>query len=277
MPPAPPSTDPAVALPAGATDCHFHVYDPQRAPGADADAYRALQRRLGLSRGVLVQPSAYDTDNTLHLAALHALGRDRFRLVVVLPPDGSDAELARLDAQGVRGVRFNLKLGGPLRLDDLLPMARRLAPLGWHCQVNMTSGQLVQGAAMLQWLPCRLVLDHLGQVPQPNGLKSEAFAAIRRLLDAGNTWVKLSGPYITSRRGPPAYADAGATAAALARAAPERMLWGSDWPHPSKPAAAKPDDAMLLDLLRAWVPDPHAWRRVLVENPAELYGFPDPV
>lgn len=264
-----------MAPPAGATDCHVHVYDPRRAPGADKGAYLALQRRLGLSRGVLVQPSAYGTDNSLHLAALKALGRDRCRLVVVLPADASDAELARLDAEGVRGVRFNLKLGGPLRLDDLMPMARRLAPLGWHCQVNMTPAQLVQAAGMLRRLPCRLVLDHLGQVPQPDGVGSEAFATIRRLLDTGRVWVKLSGPYITSRLGPPAYADAGAIAAALARAAPERVLWGSDWPHPSEPAGAKPDDAVLLDLLRAWVPDPHAHRRVLVENPAELYGFAD--
>jgi predicted TIM-barrel fold metal-dependent hydrolase len=263
-----------VAPLAGATDCHFHVYDPQRAPGADVAAYLTLQRRLGLSRGVLVQPSAYGTDNSLHLAALSTLGRDHFRLVAIVPPDVKEAELARLDAQGVRGVRFNLKLGGPLRLDHLLPMARRLAPLGWHCQVNMTSGQLVQAAGMLRRLPCRLVLDHLGQVPQPAGLRSEAFADIRRLLDAGNTWVKLSGPYITSRLGAPDYADAGHVAAALARAAPERVLWGSDWPHPSEPAAAKPDDTVLLNLLSAWVPDPDARRRVLLDNPSELYGFP---
>jgi predicted TIM-barrel fold metal-dependent hydrolase len=263
-------------MPAGATDCHFHVYDAVRAPGADAAAYRALQRRLGLSRGVLVQPSAYGFDNSLHLAALNALGRARFRLVAVLPPDVPDAELARLNAQGARGVRFNLKLGGPLRADDLLPMARRLAPLGWHCQVNLEPAQLVAMAGLLRNLPCPLVLDHLGQVPQPGGIASAAFAVVRDLLDRGGTWVKLSAPYITSRLGPPGYADAGEVAAALARAAPERVLWGSDWPHPSEPAGAKPDDAGLFRMLRAWVPDAGAWRRVLVDNPAELYGFEAP-
>jgi D-galactarolactone isomerase len=262
-----------VALPPGATDCHFHVYDRARAPDADAVAYLALQRRLGLSRGVLVQPSAYGFDNGLHLAALRELGRARFRLVAVLPPDVPDAVLARLDAQGVRGVRFNLKLGGPLRPDDLLPMARRLAPLGWHCQVNLGPDQLVGMAGLLRALPCPLVLDHLGQMPQPGGMASAAFAVVRDLLDRGGTWVKLSGPYITSRLGPPGYADAGEVAAALARAAPDRVLWGSDWPHPSEPADAKPDDGALLSLLRAWVPDADAWRRVLVDNPAGLYGF----
>lgn len=170
-----------MAPPPGATDCHFHVYDGARASGADADAaaYLALQRRLGLSRGVLVQPSAYGFDNGLHLAALRELGRERFRLVAVLPPDVPDAELARLDAEGVRGVRFNLKLGGPLRPDDLLPMAHRLAPLGWHCQVNLGPAQLAGMAALLRNLPCRLVLDHLGQVPQPGGLGSAAFATVR--------------------------------------------------------------------------------------------------
>jgi D-galactarolactone isomerase len=262
-----------VAPPPGATDCHLHVYDGARAPGADVAAYLALQQRLGLSRGVLVQPSAYGFDNSLHLTALRELGRERFRLVAVLPPDVPDAELTRLDAEGVCGVRFNLKLGGPLRPDDLLPVARRLASFGWHCQVNLGPAQLVGMAGLLRALPCRLVLDHLGQVPQPGGLGSAAFAAIRDLLDGGNTWVKLSGPYITSRLGPPAYGDASEVAAALARAAPERVLWGSDWPHPSEPADAKPDDAGLLGLLRAWVPEAAAWRRVLVENPAELYGF----
>jgi predicted TIM-barrel fold metal-dependent hydrolase len=262
-----------VALPAGATDCHFHVYDAGHAPGADVPAYLALQQRLGLSRGVLVQPSAYRFDNSLHLAALSALGRDRCRLVAVLPSDVPVAELTRLDAQGVRGVRFNLKLGGPLRVDDLLPMARRLAPLGWHCQANLGPAQLVEMAGLLRTLPCRLVLDHLGQVPQPGGLGSAAYAVVRDLLDRRNTWVKLSGPYITSRLGPLSYADAGEIAAAFARATPERVLWGSDWPHPSEPAAAKPDDRILLDLLQAWVPDAAARQRALVDNPAELYGF----
>ena len=259
--------------PPGATDTHFHVYGADHAPGASVADYLALRRRLGLSRGILVQPSAYGFDNSLHLAALRMLGPEHARLVAVLPPDVPDAELRRLHGEGVRGVRFNLKLGGPLTFEDLAPMARRIAPLGWHCQLNMGPEQLVDGAALLRTLPCPLVLDHLGQVPQPEGVRSAAFAVVRALLERGRIWVKLSGAYITSRSGPPAYADAGEVAAALARAAPERLLWGSDWPHPTLAAANKPDDAVLLGLLRDWVPDGAARRRVLVDNPARLYGF----
>lgn len=262
------------APPPGAADCHVHVYDPARAPGADAAALRALHARLGLSRGVLVQPSAYGFDNALHLAALEALGRERFRMVAVLPPDVGEAELRGLDAAGVRGVRFNLKLGGPLRAGDLPTLARRVAPFGWHCQVNAAPAQLLGLQDLLLGLPCPVVLDHLGQVPQPEGPAGVAFAAVRRLLDGGRAWAKLSGPYVTSRAGPPGYADAGAVAAALARAAPERVVWGSDWPHPSE--RAKPDDAALLGLLADWVPEPGARRRVLVDNPAALYGFDAP-
>ena len=274
---------PRVPAPDGATDCHFHVYDARypaavdttlRHGDAPAEDYRALQRRLGTSRGVLVQPSTYGTDNRLHLAALQDLGIERFRMVAVVEPGVADAELRRLHAAGVRGVRFNLTQPGPLALGDLEPMARRLAELGWHCQLNMRPDQVVAAERVLLRLPCRIVFDHLGRIRDPGGPDAEAFAAIRRLLDHGRAWVKLSGIYITSREGPPGYADAGAVAAAFATAAPERMLWGSDWPHPTKPAGRKPDDARLLDLLAEWVPNEDARRRVLVDNPAEVYGFP---
>lgn len=158
----------------------------------------------------------------------------------MLPPEVPDPKLVRLDALGVRRVRFNLTLGGPLRAGDLVPMARRPAPLGWHCQLDMVPGDLVEATGLLRRLPCPLVLDHLGQVPQPDGLRSAAFAAVRRRLDAGNTWVKLSGPCITSRVGPPGYADPGEVAAAL------------------------------LDLLGRWIRDAAARRRALVDNPAQL-------
>ncbi|PWC26415.1 amidohydrolase family protein [Teichococcus aestuarii] len=272
---------PSLAVPAGATDCHFHVYDarwPSAAgtphhPDATAEHYRLLQTRLGLSRGILVQPSAYGTDNSLHLQALEVLGRDRFRLVAVVPPDISDSALRAMDDAGVRGIRFNLTMPGVLRAEDLTQLARRVAPLGWHLQVNAAEATLLAAEPMLGSLPCPLVLDHIGQVPQPGGTATPAFQAVRRLLDAGRTWVKLSGAYIRSRSGAPRYADAGVVAAALVRSAPERMLWGSDWPHPTQPLNAKPDDAILLDLLAEWVPDPATRSRVLVENPSVVYGF----
>jgi predicted TIM-barrel fold metal-dependent hydrolase len=273
---------PTTPLPPGATDCHFHVYDgriPSRPgtphhPDALEEDYLALQHRLGLSRGVLVQPSAYGTDNARHLQALEILGRDRFRMVAVVEPAIPDAALRALDDAGVRGVRFNLTMPGVLAADYLEPLGARLAELGWHVQLNASGPQLVGLESVLAVLPCQLVLDHLAQVPQPEGLDSEAFGVLHRLLDRGRSWVKISGPYIRSRIGPPGYSDVGLVASAIVRAAPERLLWGSDWPHPTQPPDYKPDDAGLLDLSAGWVADPTVWHRALVDNPAKLYGFP---
>jgi D-galactarolactone isomerase len=272
---------PRTPAPPGAADCHFHVYDAQvvstpgtpHHPDATEEGYRALQRRLGLSRGVLVQPSAYGTDNTRHLQALATLGKEHFRMVAVVAAEVSDAELRSLDAAGVRGVRFNVTMPGVLGLADLEPLGRQIAALGWHIQLNASEAQLQAVADVLTRLPCRLVLDHLGHVPHPAGLDSHAFKILRHLLDAGNTWVKLSGPYIRSRAGAPDYPDSGAVAAALAQRAPERILWGTDWPHPTRPTNAKPDDARLFDLAMEWAQSDAVRHRMLVDNPAEVYGF----
>jgi predicted TIM-barrel fold metal-dependent hydrolase len=238
------------------------------------DDYRALQRRLGTSRGVIIQPSTYGTDNSLQIASRQALGPDNFRVVAVVPEDVSDAELKRLDGQGVRGVRFTLTLPGVLTIASVKPLAPRIASLGWNCQFIMSAKQLEDSADMLAGLPGQLVLDHLGRVPVPGGLESATYKVVRRLLDRGNTWVKLSGPYTASKEGPPNYSDAGEVAAAYVKAAPERMVWGSDWPHPTAANDAKPDDARLFDLLREWAGDEATFKRILVDNPEQLYGFP---
>ncbi|MCK8786116.1 amidohydrolase family protein [Roseomonas sp. NAR14] len=272
---------PRSAVPSGATDCHFHVYDarvpsrpgtPHHPDAVEAD-YRALRQRLGLSRGVLVQPSAYGTDNSRHLQALETLGRAEHRMVAVVEPDVADAELRRLDAAGVRGVRFNLTMPGVLTAASVAPLGRRIAALGWHVQVNAPEPLLVALEPVLARLPCPVVLDHLGQVPQPAGTESAAFGTVRRLLDGGKAWVKISGPYIRSRAGAPGFADSGRVATALAQAAPDRLLWGSDWPHPTQPPNRKPDDADLLDRCAAWIGSTTLWHRMLVDNPAALYGF----
>jgi D-galactarolactone isomerase len=277
------SEKPHFVPPPGATDCHFHTYDKQYPviKGAmllpdDAlpDDYRILQRRLGTTRGVIIQPSTYGTDNRLQIASRRALGLENFRVVAVVPEDVSDAELRRLDEQGVRGVRFNLGFPGALTVGSLQLLAPRLADLGWTCQINMRPKQIEDNADLLSALPGRLVFDHLAQVPQPGGLESIPYKIIRGLLDRGRTWVKLSGPYVSSKQGAPDYADAGEVAAAYVKAAPERMVWGSDWPHPSEPKEHKPDDARLFDLFSEWAGGDAAIKRILVDNPAELYGFP---
>jgi predicted TIM-barrel fold metal-dependent hydrolase len=144
--------------------------------------------------------------------------------------------------------------------------------LGWHIQLQMRADLIVANAAMLQALPCPVVFDHMGRLPQPV-LESEAYSSMRRMLDGGKTWIKASGAYLNTKLGPPGYDDATAVAQSFIRAAPERMVWGSDWPHPTE-RQLKPDDALLFDLLLRWAPDEPIRHRILVDNPALLYGFP---
>lgn len=269
--------------PPGATDCHFHIYDSRfpAAPGApllppDATVadYRALQRRTGTTRGVLVQPSTYGTDNTLHLESMAALGRDKFRMVGVCNDSVTTAELRRLNGLGVRGLRFNLVQAGATTIDMLMPLSRRIAAMGWHVQLHMLGDQYAANEALLMSLPSRICIDHRGRLPNPAGINHPGFTTIRKLLDRGKTYVKLSGAYMDTQAGAPGYADSGVIAKALFAAAPQRMVWGSDWPHPTERLDSKPDDAVLFDLLTDWVPDVRARHGVLVENPARLYGFP---
>ena len=156
----------------------------------------------------------------------------------------------------------------------LEPLSRRVDALGWHCQINMPGDKIVSAADTFLRIRGKLVFDHLAHCPEPAGVEGDTFKLIRRLLDKGNTWVKLTGLYNETKAGPPSYADSGGVARAFARAAPARVVWGSDWPHPTESLNNKPDDALLLDLLAAYVPDEGARKRVLVDNPAELYSFP---
>jgi D-galactarolactone isomerase len=156
------------------------------------------------------------------------------------------------------------------------PLGKRVAELGWHVQLNMTGEQIVTLADVLPRLPCPIVFDHLGNPSLPAGVSHASHAIIRRLVDRGRAWVKLSGAYANSEAGPPGYPEATAIARAFVKAAPERLVWGSDWPHPSLPDDRKPDDARLLDLLLEWAPEQATRHRILVRNPEELYGFAKP-
>jgi D-galactarolactone isomerase len=277
---------PKLAAPANACDCHHHIYDAARFPmaptpgrpppsnGTVAD-YRLLQKRIGTSRNVIVQPRNYALANEVTLDALAQFGGDA-RGVVVVRPAITDAELKRFDAAGVRGIRFSIgdaksRVVEPAMIE---PLAKRIAPLGWHIQFNMEGEQVVELADLLRRLPTPLVFDHLGNPPLPAGIGHPSHAIIRSLLDTGRTWVKLSGAYSNTRIGPPDYPDATKIAQAFVKAAPERMVWGSDWPHPTAPENNKPDDALLFDLLTAWAPDAATRHRILVANPEALYGFP---
>ena len=271
---------PELKAPAGSADCHHHIYDARFAgdpkavlhpPDALVEDYRGLQRRIGTTRSVIIQPSTYGTDNRCALAAMAALGAST-RMVAVVDDAVTDAELKRLDGLGVRGIRFNLAQAGATTPEMIAPLARRVTPLGWHIQINAPADKILEILPIVERVPSPVVFDHLAHIPQPDGVTHPLFARIRAMLDKGRTWVKLSGAYLDTKAGPPAYADATAVARAYVNAAPERLVWGSDWPHPTE-QGQKPDDAVLFDLLSEWAPDAAVRHRILVENAAMLYGF----
>src|SRR5215813_12910412 len=272
------SEAPKLKAPANATDCHHHVYnakypvDPRATlrPGdALVEDYRALQKRIGTTRNVLVQPSTYGTDNRWHLEALAAFGPTA-RMVAVVDDKVSSEELKRLHDAGVRGIRFNLAQAGATTPEMLEPLSKRVNDLGWHIQINAPAAKIMEIMPILETrVASPIVFDHLAHIPQPAGVNDPLFAKVRGLMDKGRTWMKLSGAYADTKVGPPTYSDSSAVARAYARAYPERCVWGSDWPHPTEQTKGVPDDALLFDLLTDWVPDERARYRILVDNPAK--------
>jgi predicted TIM-barrel fold metal-dependent hydrolase len=270
-------------VPPNATDCHHHVYDARfpvdpkatlRPPDASVADYRSLQKRIGTTRNVIVQPSTYGVDNRLLLEALGQFGITTARGVAVVNTEVTDAELKQLQDAGVRGIRFNLGAqAGATTMEMVDPLSKRVAALGWHIQVNAPGDKIVAAKDLWSRLPCPVVFDHLGHVPQPEGASHPVFGVIRELLQKGTAWVKLSGFYMDGKVGPPTYADRVEVAKAYVKEAPERLVWGSDWPHPTEKEDNKPDDAKLLDLLAACAPDEATRNRILVDNAAKLYGF----
>ncbi len=268
--------------PANAADCHHHIYssrftiDPNsklRPGDASVADYRLLQKRIGTTRNVIVQPSTYGVFNDGLVEALGECGPTA-RGVAVVNTSVTDAELKRLDAARVRGIRFNLATpGGATTVEMLEPLAKRIAPMGWHIQMNAGADVVVANKDLLNRLPCQIVFDHLAHVPEPVGIAHPVFGVVVDLLHRGKAWVKLSGAYADTKVGPPTYADSTVVAQAYVKAAPERLVWGSDWPHPSEKDDHKPDDALLFDLLAQWAPDEGVRNRILVDNPAKLYGF----
>ena len=280
------TASPKLKAPPNACDCHHHIYDPARFPMVDTPGrpppsngsmveFRQLQKRIGTTRHIVVQPRNYGVENEITLDALkQAAGNARG--VAVVRPTITDAELKRFNEAGVRGIRFSI--GDPksrvVQPDMIEPLAQRIAPLGWHIQFNMEAEQVVEMADLLRRLPTPLVFDHLGNPTLPAGIDHPSHAIIRGLIDKGRTWVKVSGAYSNTKIGPPDYPDATKIAQTFVKAAPERCVWGSDWPHPTMPDNNKPDDSVLFDLLLVWAPDEATRNRILVTNPEVLYGFP---
>ena len=275
---------PKLKAPAKACDCHIHVFDHRFPPpgpakrlvtDASAAEYRLFQKRIGTTRTVIVTPSAYGTANAVTVDAIAQFGKDNARGVAVVTPAITDAELKTMADGGIRGIRFTLfdPSTAVTGFDMIEPLARRVNEMGWHVQLHLRGDQIVEHEALLMRIVSPIVFDHMGRLPQPQGISHPAFGIIRRLIDRGKTWVKLSSIYQDTKVGPPTFADQSEVARAFLKAAPERMVWGSDWPHPTE-RDQKPDDALLFDLTAEWAPDDALRHRLLVDSPAVLYGFP---
>lgn len=266
-------------FPPGACDTHVHVYDARFPtaptatlfpPDASVDDYRAVQSALGLQRVVLVQPTTYGLDNSCHLDAVARFGDDG-RLVVVIDESVTDVDLDRYTAAGARAARFHMLPGGAVGWEAMAPVAERIAPLGWHVQLQMDGNLLPDRLDDLLALPTSIVVDHVGRFMPPPTPADPAFGALLRLLDTGRCWVKLSAPYESTKEGAPAYPSVSALVQALVERFPERLLWASNWPHPGQTDPPTTDE--LRDLAFGWLPTPELRRRVLVDNPGILYGF----
>lgn len=271
---------PGLTVPRGACDTHMHFYD-TAVPGAPGtflpgrftvEDYRKVQKQLGLERVIVVQPNAYADDNRVTMDSIKKLGRNA-KGVAVVKPGVADAELERLTKGGMRALRIMTLHGGSLGFDVMDRLMARVHPHGWHANIQLDGRELPKYEAQIKRLPGKFVIDHTGKFLEPVETDSEPFKSLLRLVDTGRCWVKLSAPYETSKTGAPKYEDVGRLAKALVKHAPERMLWASNWPHPSARKPQPPQDADLLDLLLDWAPEDATRRKILADNPAELYGF----
>ncbi|AIJ48442.1 2-pyrone-4,6-dicarboxylate hydrolase [Comamonas thiooxydans] len=285
QPPYPVARKPRLICPPGTADCHVHVYGPaERYPVAPTRAFdvpealpsqlRALHDVLGVQRLVLVQPSGYGTDNRRHLDAMADMGRPT-RAIVTLRADVPDVELDRMHEAGVRGVRYNIGHAGAVPVSEMPVLAARIARLGWHVQLHVMDDEgrapLAEMESTLRELSTDVVIDHMGSLRPSEGLGQPGFQSLLRLVDTGRCWVKLSCGYRMSAL-PPPYEDMLPYVQALLAARPDRLVWGSDWPHVSF-KGRMPNTTDLLDQMLAWVPEEAQRQRILVRNPELLYGF----
>ncbi|HEY6451705.1 MAG TPA: amidohydrolase family protein [Steroidobacteraceae bacterium] len=275
---------PAYRAPPGACDAHCHIFGPaERYPYASERTYtppeaplwrfKELQATLGLRRAVLVNASCHGRDNAVIVDAI-AQSQGRYRGVANADDGFSERDFETLHRQGIRGVRFNFvkHLGGVPDMAAFERVLARIRPLGWHVDLHFDAGDLLEFDALLARLPLAFIIDHMGRVPTDKGLDQPPF---RQLLDLArsnpNCWVKISGAERISSAGPP-FTDAVPFAQALIAAAPDRILWGTDWPHPNI-ARHMPNDGDLVDLIPLMMPDAAMQRRILVDNPQRLYQF----
>ena len=277
---------PKRALPRGTVDCHAHIFDRFEryplAPGrkyspplCTREAWIALHAALGVDRGVQVHGSPYGFDNSITLDFL-AEHRGRFVGVAAINPEVSEDQLKRLDAGGFRAARLMDQFATGATTRDLEAIARRVAPYGWHIEINIAkAGDWVDLEPSLRRCPVPLVFDHLGRARGGEGVDAPGFKVIRRLLnERDDCWTKISSWYRLSDAGPPHYADMRALVRALLADRPDRCVWGSNWPHPGL-HDTMPNDTDLVDLLESWLPDDSVRAPLYAGNAAKLYRFED--
>lgn len=273
---------PKQPLPAGAWDAHCHVFGPAAdfpfapdrsytPPDAAFETLRALHDHLGIARGVIVQASCHGSDNRAMLDAI-ARSDGRYRGVAIVDGSETDAQLAEMDAGGVRGVRFNFvaHLGGAPDLDVFDSTIDRLADLGWHVVLHLDAQDILTYADRLARIPVPFIIDHMGRVKAGEGMEQASFQALQQLMENPLAWVKVCGAERVSVGRRP-FNDAVPFAARLIEIAPERVLWGTDWPHPNI-TQDMPNDGELVDLMFAFCSDAQVRQKLLVDNPLKLYG-----
>lgn len=277
------ASKPRRRAPSGSIDCHFHIFGPHdRYPlhpargytpsgKANLDRYLAMADTLGLERMVIVNPTPYGTDHQCTIDSLETLGRRRAKAVAVVNETFTPAMLRDLDQKGFCAARVNSVNSNSTPVEKIRSIVKLVEPLGWHLEVYVEGQQLPDLADTLLSLPMPVVIDHMGRIPSDRGIECLEFRTLLRLAESGKCWVKLCG-YRSSTHGPP-YSDMLQPARKIIETAPERCVWGTDWPHPRCYGRLLPDDGKLLDLLSDWAPEERQFHRILVENPARLYRF----
>jgi 2-pyrone-4,6-dicarboxylate lactonase len=291
MPPDPNTRQPAFSPPANSCDTHFHIFGPPETfpflstheytpPAAPLEHYLKMTEVIGVERGIVVQPSVHGLDNSATLDAIAKSG-SRFRGVARIDDKTSKSELQRLHAGGIRGVRFNLldRPRGNVKLDVLDRCVEHIAELGWSVDLHIDGKNLLDQEKRIRSMPLPVVIDHIARIKLAEGLHQPAFELLLDLLKTNHVWVKVSGAdkicntKVMSYFGVP-FVEVIPFAGAVIAAAPDRIIWGTDWPHSNNFAPGHtPNDGDLLDLLAAFAPDEQARKKILVDNPAMLYGF----
>nr|WP_290693664.1 amidohydrolase family protein [Halomonas sp. UBA3074] len=259
----------------------MHLYLPgyEAQPGGPGIAelatvadYRQVQQRLSLERVVVTQSNAYQFDNRSILQGVAEIGQERARAIVAVAPDVTESQLDALHAQGARGARIMQLPGGAVGMSGLAAVEARIKAFGWHLMVQFNGREINDYAEILRAIETDYIIDHIGKFMPPVDVDDPRVDQILSLLDRGNAWVKICGGYETSLSGGPEYDDVSPIAKRIIQHAPERVIWGSNWPHVAVPRDQYPNDAEQLDVLLEWA-DEHARQKILVDNPAVLYGF----